>query len=114
MFAFLPSTKKIFVAVDKFSTDLYRDFFSLYKNTSIPQHIRQLQSRLTSTHFVILTNTIDIDGTFSAPPLSSLGPLRPLRPLAPPLVLLPLALATNISRKDEDVGNQMGGVVTQR
>ena len=39
---------------------------------------------------------------------------RTLRPLAPPLALLPPALAANIARRDEDIGNWTGGVVARR
>ena len=40
-------------------------------------------------------------------PLSSCGPLRPL---APSLALRPPALAADIARRDEDIGNQTGRV----
>ena len=44
-------------------------------------------------------------------PPSSRGPLQPL---APPLAPLPPAPAANIVRRDEDVGDQTGGVVALR
>ena len=100
--------KTIFVAVDNFSTDLYRDLFYLYKNTLFPTH----PSTSESSYFHLFCNPHKYHRYWWYLLRSSPPPLGPCGRSPLPLRSCPQPRPSILVVRRKIFGNQTGGVVT--